>query len=101
VRTYSFVSQIVSFQNTSLERDYVYCRALAAYIRNSATLERPAPGSAVELTHLRTEMTYEGSLALTAAAGEVKGIVGEGRGKKYEPDVEPLSKILKILNKHF
>jgi type I restriction enzyme R subunit len=101
VRTYSFVSQIVSFQNTTLERDYVYCRALAAYIRNATTLERLDLGSAVELTHLRTEMTYEGSLSLTAAVGEVKGIVGEGRGKQYEPDVEPLSKIVEILNEHF
>src|SRR5438874_2510283 len=44
------ISQIVSFQNTTLERDYIYCRALAAYIRNSATVERLDLGAEVELT---------------------------------------------------
>jgi type I restriction enzyme R subunit len=101
VRTYSFLSQIVSFQNTSLERDYRYCRALAAYIRSAATVERLDLGSEVELTHLRTEMTYEGLLALTAREGAVKGIVGAGRGKQYELEMEPLSKIVDVLNDHF
>jgi type I restriction enzyme R subunit len=101
VRTYSFLSQIVSFQNTSLERDYIYCRALAAYIRNAATLERLDLGSEVELTHLRTEMTYEGSLSLSAREGEVTGIVAEARGKRYEADREPLSKIVEVLNERF
>jgi type I restriction enzyme R subunit len=101
VRTYGFISQIVSFQSTPLERDYRYCRALEAYIRNAVKVERLDLGSEVELTHLRTEMTYEGSLSLTAAVGEIKGIVGEGKGKRYEPDVEPLSKIVEVLNEHF
>ena len=101
VRTYSFVSQIVSFQNTNLERDYRYCRALAAYIRNAATVERLDLGSEVELTHLRTEMTYEGAITLTAKEGPVKGIVDGGRGKQHELDMEPLSKIVEVLNEHF
>jgi len=88
-------------EKTPLERDYQYCRALAAYIRNAATVERLDLGAEVELTHLRTEMTYEGSLALTATVGEVKGIVGEGKGKQYEADVEPLSRIVDVVNEHF
>jgi type I restriction enzyme R subunit len=100
VRTYSFVSQIVSFQNTALERDYIYCRALAAYIRNSATVERLDLGTEVELTHLRTEMTFEGSLALKSQAGEVKGIT-TGKGKLHEPEMERLSKIVEVLNERF
>ena len=101
VRTYSFVSQIVSFQNTTLERDYRYCRALAAYIRNSATVERLDLGSEVELTHLRTEMTYEGSIALSAGTGEVTGITGGGKGKQQKLELESLSRIVEVLNEHF
>lgn len=100
VRTYSFVSQIVSFQNTGLERDYQYCRALAAYLRSAATVERLDLGSEVELTHLRMEMTYEGSIALRGEVGEVKGL-REARGARYEPDVEPLSRIVDTLNERF
>ena len=40
VRTYSFVSQIAAFTDPSLERDYVYCRALSLYLRDTATVER-------------------------------------------------------------
>ncbi len=100
VRTYSFVSQIVSFQNTTLERDYIYCRALAAYIRNSATVERLDLGAEVELTHLRTEITFEGSLGLKDQIGEVKGITA-GKGKLHEPEIERLSKIVEVLNERF
>ncbi len=37
VRAYSFVSQIVAFTDTALERDYVFCRALSLYLRGSGT----------------------------------------------------------------
>lgn len=33
VRTYSFLSQVVSFGDAKLERDYIYCRALASRLR--------------------------------------------------------------------
>ena len=36
VRTYSFLSQVVSFTDVKLERDYLFCRALAVFIRPAA-----------------------------------------------------------------
>jgi type I restriction enzyme, R subunit len=101
VRTYSFLSQIVAFGDTKLERDYIYCRALAARLRDQTTVERLDLGSEVELTHLRNEVTYEGSLSLSDEGGEVKTIYGDGAGGKYEPDVEPLSQIVESLNERF
>jgi type I restriction enzyme R subunit len=58
-------------------------------------------GSEVELTHLRSEVTFEGSLSLDAETGEVKSIFGEGRGKQNEPELEPLSQIVDELNERF
>jgi type I restriction enzyme R subunit len=55
----------------------------------------------VELTHLRSEVTYEGSLSLDADTGEVKSIFGEGRGKQNDPELELLSEIVKELNDRF
>jgi type I restriction enzyme R subunit len=101
VRTYAFVSQIVSFSDSKLERDYAYCRALASRLRDQNTVERLDLGSEVELTHLRHEITFEGSLALTADQAEVKSITGDGRGPMTEPDIEPLSKIIDVLNERF
>ena len=101
VRTYAFMAQIVTFGETKLERDYVYCRALATCLRDASTIERLDLGSEVELTHLRTEVTFEGSLALTADTGEVKTIFGDGMGKRHDPDVEPLSMIVDLLNERY
>jgi type I restriction enzyme R subunit len=101
VRTYAFLSQVVSFGDSKLERDYTYCRALASKLRDETTIERLDLGTEVELTHLRTEITSEGSLALTAENGEVKAIFGEGMGPQHEPDIETLSQIIDALNERF
>jgi type I restriction enzyme R subunit len=101
VRTYSFLSQVVSFVDPKLERDYIYCRALASRIRDASRVEGLDLGEQVELTHLRTEMTFEGSIALESDTGEVQTIFGEGLGRQTEPELEPLSEIVAELNERF
>jgi type I restriction enzyme R subunit len=101
VRTYSFLSQVVSFGDSKLERDYTYCRALAACLRDAGTTERLDLGTEVELTHLRTELTYEGSLSPPAKTGEVKSVFADGAGRQMQMDVEPLSQIVDTLNERF
>lgn len=101
IRTYSFLSQIVSFGDSQLERDYVYCRALASKLRDEATIERLDLGTEVELTHLRSEVTFEGSLALTADTAEVKSVFGDAGGGRNEPAIEALSQIVQELNERF
>jgi type I restriction enzyme R subunit len=101
VRTYAFLAQVVTFGETKLERDYLYCRALAACLRTASTAERLDLGAEVELTHLRTEATFEGSLALTATTGEVQTIYGDGVGKRHDPAIEPLSQIVELLNDRY
>jgi type I restriction enzyme R subunit len=101
VRTYSFLSQVVSFGDTKLERDYLYCRALASLLRTATTLERLDLGTQVELTHLRLEATFSGSLDVDADTGEVKSFTGDGTGQQYLPDLEPLSQIIDTLNERF
>jgi type I restriction enzyme R subunit len=101
VRTYAFLSQIVTLFDTELERDYLYCRALAACLRDVATVERLDLGSEVQLSQLRNEITFEGSLSLSAESGEVRTLFGDAMGKRHEPDIEPLSKIIEVLNERF
>ncbi len=99
VRTYSFLSQVVAFTDVKLERDYLFCKALAAFIwpGSEAGLDL---GSAVELSNLRTQETFAGSIALTAADGEVTTIFS-GTGRQHQPEEEPLSKIIATLNERF
>lgn len=101
VRTYSFLSQVVSFSSTALERDYLYCRALAAYLRDATTAESLDLGAEVALTHLRNEMTFTGVLTLEDKDGEVEWKYGEDAPAAHEPTVEHLSKIVDILNDRF
>ncbi len=101
VRIYSFLSQVVSFTDSKLERDYTYCRALASKLRDETTIERLDLGTEVELTHLRTEITHEGGLSLTADQGEVKSIYGDGTGRQQELDIAHLSAIVDTLNERF
>jgi type I restriction enzyme, R subunit len=101
VRTYSFVSQIAAYTDPALERDYVYCRALSAYLRDTGTVERLDLGAEVELTHLRQQVTFTGSLTLQAEVGEVRSFFGEGQGSQHDPEMEHLSSIIEVLNEHF
>jgi len=101
VRTYSFVSQIAAFTDPALERDYIYCRALSLYLRDTGTVERLDLGAQVELTHLRHQMTFSGTLSLNSALGEVRSFFGEGKGGQQELDMEHLSTIVEVLNERF
>ncbi|MEZ5342013.1 MAG: DEAD/DEAH box helicase family protein [Acidimicrobiales bacterium] len=99
VRIYSFLSQVVSFTDVKLERDYLFCRALSRLIKRD-------PGSgvdlggAVELTHLAMEKTYEGDGSLDVDGGEVVTIYG-GTGRRQDPDEVPLSEIIAKINERF
>jgi type I restriction enzyme, R subunit len=101
VRVYSFVSQIAGFADSSLERDYVFCRALSLYLRDTGSVERLDLGTEVELTHLRQQVTFSGELPLSSDQGEVKAFFGEGRGGQQELEMEHLSSIVEVLNDRF
>ena len=79
VRTYSFVSQIAAFTDPALERDYVYCRALSLYLRDTGTVERLDLGAEVELTHLRHQMTFSGTLSLDVRGRRGAVVLRRGR----------------------
>jgi type I restriction enzyme, R subunit len=65
------------------------------------TVERLDLGTEVELTHLRHQMTFSGTLSLTSEVGEVRSFFGEGRGGQQEVDLEHLSSIVEVLNERF
>jgi hypothetical protein len=54
---------------TMLEGDYLFCKALSSFIRPAADAGLDL-GSAVELTHLRTERTFAGNSTLALDAAE-------------------------------
>jgi type I restriction enzyme, R subunit len=99
VNMYAFVSQIVSYVDRELERDYLFGRALLAYLPGQAA-ERLDLGSEVEMTHLKIAQTFEGSGSLEEGGGEVVAIFS-GRGKEHELEKEHLSRIVEVINERF
>ena len=100
VRVYGFLAQIVKFANPSLEGDYIYCRALAMLIRDQSSGSPIDLGSEVELTHLRHDQIFEGSISLPGDEGEVQTIYS-GAGPLGDPDEELLSEIIARINERF
>ena len=96
IRTYAFLSQVVTFTDTKLERDYLFCKALAAFLHTGGS---EAVHPEVELTHLKIEQTFEGSVTLSETEGLIITIFGGG--KLHEPEAEPLSQIIQRLNERF
>ena len=100
VRVYGFLSLVVPFRNPDLERDYLYCRALARLVRDREHGQSIDLGSEVELTHLRHEITFEGSIELPGGEGEVTTIFS-GTGPATDPEHERLSQIIARINERF
>jgi type I restriction enzyme R subunit len=96
---YTFLAQVVSFTDSDLERDYLYCRALASMLPGTRE-GRLDLGREVELTHLRMEVASEGSLALDHGGGELTSIFG-GRGPQHDAEEEHLSRIIEVINERF
>jgi type I restriction enzyme R subunit len=99
VNLYAFVSQIVSYVDRELERDYLYGRALLAYLPGQAA-ERLDLGTEVEMTHLKIAQTFEGSGSLEEGGGEVLAIFS-GRGKEHDPETQHLSRIVEVINERY
>jgi type I restriction enzyme R subunit len=96
---YSFISQILNFVDTKMERDFIYCRLLEMLLPKKST-PRIDLGNEVTLTHLRHQKIFEGSATLEGGDGDVKAIF-DGRGKAHDPEEERLSEIIRILNEQF
>ena len=88
---------MVSFTDAKLHRDYLYCKALSLHQADGDVAVDA--GSLVELTHLRIEQQFEGSVTLSDTVGEVVSVF-DGSGR-HEPDEEPLSRIIEQINERF
>lgn len=101
IRAYSFLSQVMPFTDESLERLYVYGKALAACLPAQATGSLDI-GKDVVLTHLR--ITSEGHADIELEPGHVdpaKVFTGEGRGGAWEDEKETLAAIIEAINERF
>jgi len=82
VSSYGYLAQIVSFGDAKLERDYVFGRALARFIR-APSEALPDVSDDVDLTHLAIRLTAEEqSIPLPDDEGELSG-PGERNDRQF------------------
>jgi type I restriction enzyme R subunit len=100
IRFYAFVSQLITFTDTELEKLYVFAKNLN---RKLPKRENHLPfeiQDCVDLDSFRIQETFTGYIPLTKEDGKVKPIGNETRGT-YQEEFDFLSNIIKVLNDTF
>lgn len=101
IKKYAFISQIITFTDTSLEAMYIFLR----YYRKKLPLTRnPLPTELLELVNLESikiPKTSETAIKLENETGTMEPMTGSGRGRPDRDDTEALSHIIDDVNKNF
>ncbi len=103
-RYYEFMSQIVDYDSTDLEKLSLYARHLAPLLREKRPDEDPIDLSSVELSHYRLSKIKQQDLMLVKEAGAAEGLRPAsdlGTGKARGQEEEWLSQIISRLNELF
>ncbi len=103
IRLYAMISQMVTIPDVDLEKLYVFARALSAKLPKREGTGVLKLDDEIELEYYRLQKKWEGSASLDPGDdGTVSGPTEVGTSTGFsEPEQEPLSKILDIVNKRF
>ncbi|MGB7343037.1 MAG: DEAD/DEAH box helicase family protein [Pirellulaceae bacterium] len=101
-RYYEFMSQIVDYDSTDLEKLNLYARHLAPLLREQAPDEDPIDLTSVGLTHYRLSKIKQQDLKLVKEGGEgLYAGTDVGKGKPKSKKEQWLSQIIARLNELF
>jgi type I restriction enzyme R subunit len=100
IRLYGFVSQIITFEDTDLEKLYVFAKALNRKLPRRKTRLPYEIRDAVDLDSFRLQETYSGEIELEQTDGEVHGF-GDGGMGGSDDERDLLSNIVKTLNETY
>ncbi|MFT3786220.1 MAG: hypothetical protein QM770_08645 [Tepidisphaeraceae bacterium] len=98
---YSFLSQVIPYGDSELEKLYTYARFLLKKLPQLAAGPRYDFDDDVTLKYYRLQKIGEGAIVLeTGKAGELKGPTAVGTGRTKDEEVE-LSQLIDVLNERF
>ncbi len=101
-RTYDFLASVMTYTNREWEK--------LSILLNLLTPKLPAPKEedlargileAIDMDSYRVEKKAVMKLALTDEDAEIEPVPTDGGGRKFEPELDRLSNILKRFNEHF
>jgi type I restriction enzyme R subunit len=98
---YGFLSQVIPFQDSDLEKLYTYARFLAAKLPHRSTGEKYAFDDEVALKYYRLQKISEGSIRLDQGENvPVEGPTAVGTGQAKDAQIE-LSRLIDVINERF
>ena len=98
---YGFLSQVIPYQDSDLERLYVYLRHLAAKLPRRRSGPAYDFDDDVQLEYYRLQKISEGSISLgDGTARALDGPTEVGSGAAHEQSV-PLSQLIDVVNERF
>jgi len=100
LKKYAFISQIITYTDTSLEKLYVFLRLLVKKIKIDRTELPKEVLDKIDLESIKIPRTSKGSISLEEG-GEKLEPMGDGRSGLTEEDTDFLSSILKEVNDRF
>jgi type I restriction enzyme R subunit len=98
---YSFLSQVIPYQDSDLEKLYTYLRHLALKLPKRSLGKSYQFDDEIDLTYYRLQKISEGSISL--ADGQAKALDGPnevGTGVPH-PEQVPLSRLIDLINERF
>ena len=98
---YSFLSQVIPYQDSDLERLYTFFRFLSPKLPKRATGDRYSFDDDIRLEYYRLQKISEGSISLRE--GKVDPLDGPrevGSGASHDEEV-PLSRLIDVVNERF
>jgi len=98
---YAFLSQVIPYQDSDLERLYTFLRFLSPKLPKRATGERYSFDDEIRLEYYRLQKISEGSISLREGrADPLDGPREVGSGAIHDEDV-PLSRLIDVINERF
>ncbi len=98
---YAFLSQIIPYQDTDLEKLFIFLRHLSSKLPKRNTGANYNFDDSVRLEYYRLQKISEGSISLnTAKEYKLDGPTDVGTGIVREPEV-PFSRIIDVVNNRF
>ena len=98
---YSFLSQIIPYQDSDLEKQYVYLRYLSSKLPRRRSKQGYGFDDKIRLEYYRLQKISEGSISLREGyAQKLDGPTEVGTGMLHEDPIL-LSKLVDIINKRF
>jgi len=98
---YAFLSQVIPYQDSDLERLYTFLRFLSSKLPKRTTGQRYSFDDEVRLEYYRLQKISEGSISLRDGKAEpLNGPREVGSGASHDEDV-PLSSLIEVINERF